>query len=110
MSEFLWVPSYGSAVTMKPSVNVIKFGDGYEQRIASGLNSQPRKWEVTFANRPILTAQAIADFLASCNAVKFFDWTPTYGNPGKWVCREWADAQTGPYTRTITATFEEVFG
>jgi len=110
MNLFVWVPSYGSAVTTKPNVEVAKYGDGYEQRVALGINNRPRKWEVTFASRPNATADAIDAFLSECNAVKCFDWVPPHGSAGKWICREWTETQTGPYSRTITATFEEVFG
>lgn len=111
MSElFIWVPSYGSAVTTKPNVEVAKFGDGYEQRVGTSINTRARKWEVTFASRPNATADAIVEFLETAGAVQCFAWVPPHGNPGKWVCREWSEAQTGPYTRTVTATFEEVFG
>ena len=110
MSTFVWVPTYGSAVKKKPAVSVSKFGDGYEQRVALGINNNPRTWEVVFANRPNDTANAIAAFFDDAGAVSCFDWTPPRGNltPGRWVCREWSELPTGPYTTTITATFEEV--
>ena len=108
MSEFIWVPSYGSPVTTKPAVEVAKFGDGYQQRVAVGINNKPRKWDVTFTNRPTATADAIDAFLSEAGGVASFDWTPPHGSAGKWVCAEWKDLKTGPYTRTITGTFEEV--
>ena len=123
--QFPWIPSYGSAVTNKPNVTQTKFGDGYELRVPIGINTNPRKWQVTFANRPNETADEIGAFLDARGGVEAFDWTPPHwktanGMPtsgiippqaksGKWVCREWSEQQTGPYTRTITATFEEVF-
>ena len=107
--QFIWVPSYGSAVTIKPNVIQTKFGDGYEQRVGWGLNTNPRKWQVTFANRPTATADAIEAFLEARGAMQSFDWTPPHGKAGKWVCREWSAQKTGPFTRTVTATFDEVF-
>lgn len=106
--EFPWVPSYGSAVTHEPSINAIKFGDGYEQRVAVGINSDRRKWEVQF-HRPNATADEIEAFLKIRNAREHFSWTPPHGGIGKWVCRKWSVQKTGPYTRTVSATFEEVF-
>jgi phage-related protein len=41
--SFKWVPTYGSAVTVKPAVQVTKFGDGYELRTPTGINSTPRQ-------------------------------------------------------------------
>lgn len=105
---FAWVPSYGSAVTTKPTVNSTKFGDGYEARIAIGLNSTPRQWQVSFS-RPNATADAIEAFFVARGAVQSFDWVPPHGGAGKWVCREWSAQKTGPLTRSVTATFDEVF-
>jgi phage-related protein len=42
-------------------------------------------------------------------AVQSFDWTPPHGSEGKWVARDWTIQQTGPFTRTVQATFDEVF-
>lgn len=41
--------------------------------------------------------------------MELFDWSPPYGGAGKWVCREWSSAPTSPNTRSVSATFEEVF-
>lgn len=105
---FAWVPSYGSSVTTRPHVAAVQFGDGYEARAALGLNTRRRKWEVTF-NRPNSTADQIEAFLEARNALESFDWTPPSGAAGKWICREWTASPTGPNTRTVSATFEEVF-
>lgn len=112
MSTFEWVPTYGSAVKKKPAVAVAKYGDGYEQRVGLGINNNLRTWEVVFANRPNAVAGAIGTFLDDAGASECFDWTPPRGDltPGKWVCREWSEQPTGPFTTTITATFEEVIG
>jgi phage-related protein len=107
--DFIWVPSYGSAVTHKPSVTPLQFGDGYEQRMATGINADRRKWDVSFASRPNATADAIEAFLKARGALQAFHWTPPHGGFGKWVCREWTVQKTGPFTRSIQATFEEIF-
>ncbi len=110
MSEtFIWIPTYGTALTQKPSVSVNKFGDGYEQRVAIGINTIKRKWDVSFANRPTSTADAIEAFFEARASVQSFNWQPPHGAVGKWVCREWSAQKTGPYTRSVTATFDEVF-
>lgn len=109
MSDFIWVPSYGSATTTKPTVKPVKFGDGYELRVSSGINSMPRQWQVTFASRTNSTADAIEAFFVARGAVQSFSWTPPHGGAGKWVAREWTVQQTGPFTRTVQATFDEVF-
>lgn len=75
------------AVTTKPNVHQTKFGDGYEHRVAIGLNSTPRQWQVSFS-RPNATADAIEAFFVARGAVQSFDWVPPHGGAGKWVCRE----------------------
>lgn len=119
--KFTWVPSYGSRVSVKPTVNVTKFGDGYEQRVSFGINNQPRTWELTLTNKPLAVADAIVAFLRQQGAVHAFEWTPpgeptapsgmfeASPVPATWVCREWSVQPTSPRHRTITCTFEEVF-
>lgn len=60
------------------SVKTASFGDGYEQRAASGLNSQRDVWDIRWI--PLKSADA-ATVLAALDAVGGFDyltWTP-YG-------------------------------
>lgn len=109
MPVFSWVPSYGSAVTVKPNVTATRFGDGYEARTATAINSQPRRWQVEFTNKPLVVADAIEQFLEARGALEAFGWTPSHGAAGKWVCREWTSRPTSPRHRSISATFEEVF-
>ncbi len=106
---FPWVPSYGSQVAYKPDVRNAKFGDGYEQRLANGLNNRPRQWKVIFANRVTATADQMQAFLDARGAVESFDWTPPHGSAGKWVCREWTEQKSGPQSRSFEGVFEEVF-
>ncbi|MBR0568007.1 phage tail protein [Azoarcus sp. L1K30] len=109
MSTFIWIATYGSNVETKPNVAVAEFGDGYEQRVGLGLNITRRRWNLQFNNRPNDTADAIEGFLKARNGIESFDWTPKYGGAGKWVCCEWSSIPTSPNTRSVTATFEEVF-
>lgn len=109
MATFTWAPSYGSALTIKPNVTPIKFGDGYENRVALGLNTKLRSRRLESTNRPTALADAIEAFLNARGALESFDWTPLYGAPGKWVCREWTASPTSPNHRTISCVFEEEF-
>lgn len=109
MGTFTWIASYGSALTVKPSVTAIKFGDGYEQRTAVGINSQPRHWRLEFTNKPLPVEDALEAFLSDHAALQAFDWPPPHGAAGKFVCREWSVQPTSPKYRSISCTFEEVF-
>lgn len=105
---FTWAPGYGSSMSQKPLVTVIKFGDGYEARSAAALNTTPRRWDLNFSvrNEP---ASEIEDFLEAHGAQHGFSWTPPRGDPGLWVCREWQVRPTSNRTCSITAVFEEIF-
>lgn len=109
MATFTWTSSYNPTATRKPRVKVAKFGDGYEQRLADGINTIAEVWQLTFAARTNAEAGQIDDFLKARAAVENFDWTPPNGLAGKYICREWSRTPTHGNAETITATFEQVF-
>jgi phage-related protein len=41
----------GASETPKPKVLKAQFGDGYEMRVADGINNTPRTWSLGFNNR-----------------------------------------------------------
>ena len=109
MSTFTYVPDYGSSVSYKPSVTKAGFGDGYEQRVAIGINSVKRVWQVQFNNRTTADSDAIISFLQSLSGVTSFSWTPPTGVDGKFKCLDWSSSANGYSTWNLSATFEEVF-
>jgi phage-related protein len=117
---FTYAPDYQSPVNFKPNVRVAKFGDGYEQRVRFGINSNPQTWTLKFDNRSDSEAGQIEAFLESCGGWDSFYWQPPgYANELKFVCRQWSKSPvrgTGTATNgslqaiwTINATFEQVF-
>lgn len=109
MATFTYTPDFGATKKNKPSVKVAKFGDGYEQRLAYGVNTNPQEWSLSFANRTDTEASAIDAFLTARGAVESFDWTPYGGTAGKYVCREWSRSLDSYNRNTIQATFIQVF-
>ena len=109
MSTFTYVAAYGSAVAQEPRVRRISFGDGYEQRASFGINLQPRVWSLTFLARDDTDSAAIIAFLKARRGVENFDWTPSVGAAGKWICRSWNQTVVSNGISDINATFEEVF-
>ena len=109
MSVFSWSPSPGPTQSKQPRVKTAQFGDGYQQRVADGINGSPRSWALQFTR---LTAEidAIDDFLSALGGAASFEWMPPKGAYGKWVCRSWSRVTTYKNVETISATFEEVFG
>jgi phage-related protein len=110
MSQFTWTPEFGAQRTVTPNVDVVKFGDGYENRIAKGINFKAFSWNLQFNYRDSVEGPAILAFLESCAGLQSFDWQP----PGltktyKFVCRTWAHTIEKANLYTIQATFERVF-
>lgn len=103
-------PTYGASKASKPTPRVIKFGDGYEQRINFGLNQNPKEWSLTFVVSET-DADIIETFLdARANDNASFTWTPLGSSTSyQWKCPQWI--KTIPYLNRaeISATFVEVF-
>lgn len=108
MSTFTWPPATATP-SEQPRVSVAKFGDGYEQRLADGINNSPRSWALTFS-RASAEADDILTFLRARNGIEAFDWTDPDGLSGKFVARSWSGNRIGTAAKTINVTFEEVFG
>ena len=90
MATFSYTPDFNAIESQRPRVRTVKFGDGYEQRLAYGLNTNPVEWRLTFANRTDTERDNITNFLEARNAAESFDWTPPGGSAAKWVCDEWS--------------------
>lgn len=61
---------------LEPQVIEAKYGDGYAQRRAAGINTQNREWSCEMRNAsPGVTADVLA-FLEARNGVDVFSWTP----------------------------------
>ncbi|TNG91865.1 phage tail protein [Pasteurellaceae bacterium USgator11] len=106
METFNYTPDWKMKRKKKPSVAVVSFGDGYEQRSKNGINNNLRAYDVVFT-RNEATIKAIDGFLSARGAVEAFLWTPYGDTQGRFKCEEWeTDHQTG--FGTLTATFKEV--
>ena len=69
------LPDKTLAMSSKPNVLVAKFGDGYQHRIASGLNSIEESFSVAFQNRPKVEADDIEAFFSAKKGVTSFAFT-----------------------------------
>lgn len=107
MPTWTWPVVAGQRVEIAPRVRVAKFGDGYEQRVADGINTQLRRFEVRLAADEF-TVKAADDFLRTRGGVEAFDWTALDHRPGKWVCRSWSICYSAGGGAELDATFEEV--
>lgn len=133
-SVFLQVPSlagrplpeisYSSSATNTPTVNTVKFGNGYEQRsMDSAVNNNPLSLSVTFTTRSLGQIREIVAFFIGGSPVynrqpnEYFYYIPPdpydiggLQTPLKFTC-------TGPLSNvfeqansfSVTATFNQVF-
>lgn len=108
MTTWTWPIAAGERVEITPRVRVSKFGDGYEQRVADGINTLPRKWSIRLA-ASTATVNAADAFLRARGGVESFDWVALDGRPGRWVCRTWSVSYDSGDGAELAATFEEVF-
>lgn len=109
MATFTTQPSRSARATIKPNIRNIKLGDGYEQRLAFGLNRRPEEWSLTFHARSTSERDTILDFLEARNGTESFDWTSPNGDAGKYVCEEWeVEVDLNNYF-IISTTFRQVF-
>jgi|TARA_B100001287_G_C22503850_1_gene444949 phage-related protein len=69
------VPDKGLSKTNTPVIFRAEFGDGYEQRIANGINNLKQEFSVAFATRPKAEIDDIIGFFESTNGVTAFDFT-----------------------------------
>lgn len=105
---FTWSPDMGAQRSVKANVMQTKFGDGYEQRVAKGINTMPKSWQVTFS-RVATVASDILAFLEARGGREAFDWVDPMDVTGTYVCREWRSTQQTRGVYVVTATFEQVF-
>lgn len=109
MPQFTWIPSFEASETSQPKVRKFQAGDGYEQRIRFGLNTNPKSWDLTFSERTDAERDAIEAFLDARGGSESFDWTPPAGSAGKFVCENWQVTLRACNFNTIRATFRQVF-
>lgn len=109
MATFTYTPSFEATENSKPRTRKFQAGDGYEQRIRFGLNTDPKEWTLTFSERTDAECLNITTFLETRAGVESFDWTPPRGDAGKYVCEEWQVTMRAYNFNTIQATFREVF-
>lgn len=107
-------PDKGLSVTNKPKILLASFGDGYEHRIADGINNTPQVFSLSFSNRPKAEIDDIVDFFESKGAVTPFDYVVSDTNSGgtrtvKVVCSDWSQTWSYDNFYSLTASFRRVY-
>nr|DAK19370.1 MAG TPA: minor tail protein [Bacteriophage sp.] len=103
---------WGMQLDYKPEVDIIEFGDGYQQRRPRALNSLPLSTTATIRYHKVREREMIKSldsFLARHGGYKSFEWI----YPGKAeriliLCSEWSKVDNGPYIE-YSLQFKQVF-
>ena len=109
MSTFTYTPSIGVNLSSNFKVRQAQFGDGYQQRVGDGINTNARSWSVSF-NNDAATIDTIQAFLDVELGVTSFTWVPPVGVSGKFICMGYSRSIDDYDSETLSATFTEVFG
>jgi phage-related protein len=107
---FFWDASYNTSIDSEPKVLSIQFGDGYEQRMADGLNHDLVKFSLSFERRNKQESVAIAHFLSARQGYKAFYYRAPepYGVLKKFVSASWSSQINFDNNYTINAEFKEI--
>ena len=108
------LPDKGLSRQSTPRVLRIQFGDGYEQRVAEGLNSSQENYQISYSNRPKAEIDDIAAFMDEKKGVTSFNYViPDTNNGGettiKVVCDQYNLVYVSDSSYTFTATFRRVY-
>lgn len=106
---FTKIPSWSSSVSVKPRVKLARFGDGYVQRGADGINLFPQIWNLSFNNRPDTEVNELIDELKSAAGGSISWQPPGEAAPLNFMCLEWNKSVTGFNNNTVTCQLEQVF-
>ena len=108
-------PDKGFTRSNTPKTHTLSFGDGYEQRIADGINNLAQDISVSFSTRPKAEIDDLVAFFESLGAVTKFRFDLEDSNAAsstetiKCVCDSWG--QTWDYDNfySLQATFRRVY-
>lgn len=109
------VPDKGLTRQTVPAVHLVKFGDGYEQRVKNGINNLQQSISVSFANRPKADIDDIVAFFETKGGFTAFDFTLADTNGGsneetiKVVCDSWNQTWNYDDFYTLDAQFRRVY-
>ena len=108
-------PDKGFTRKNTPNIFKTQFGDGYEQRLANGINNLQQEFSINFATRTKADIDDIADFFELKGGVTAFNYTYEDSNESggektvKVVCDDWQ--QTWEYAEyySLSCTFRRVY-
>lgn len=105
---FTWAPLIDPTGAATYRVRTARFGDGYKQTVADGINNKEQSWPLAFAGT-VAEMTPIRDFLDARMGYQSFYWTPPLGTQGLFRCGSHTLKPLGNGLFEINATFEQSF-
>lgn len=105
---FTWLPTVDSSASITQRVRIARFGDGYSQSVADGINNTIQSWPVQFYGNETLIG-SIRAFLDARKGAESFFWKPPLGVQGYYQSTGYSITPAGEGFFTLSATFEQVF-
>ena len=103
-------PVYNTRINARPKVNILSFGDGFEQRLTEGLNQNPLSVNLTFELSQTDADTAITFLNARVEDGASFDYTlPSETSSRKFVCTSFPRSIPFLNRVTLSCVFREVF-
>mgnify|MGYP003627075592 CR=1 FL=1 len=108
------IPDKGLTSSSTPRTFTVEFGDGYEQRVANGINALAESFAVTFNNRPKAEIDDIIAFFVNKAGVTAFNFTYADSNNSgettiKVICGDWSQTWSYDDFYNASATFRKVY-
>ena len=109
---FFWTPSYNVQVSHQPRIQSVQFGDGYEQRLADGINNDLLSFNLSFEGRTENEAASILHFLKSRGGFGpfYFKCPAPYSIIKKFVCKSFNSTFVFADNYNVQCQLEEVGG
>ena len=95
-----------------PRIHAVSFGDGYEQRIANGINTLDQTMNVSFSTRPKAEIDDLVAFFESLGGVSKFEMIidDTNGDETiKVTCKSWSQTWAFDNFYSLSATFQRCY-
>ena len=103
-------PKYNYTIKREPAVNVVSFGDGFEQRLTEGLNQNPITLNLKFDLSQTDSTTAITFLNARItDGASFTFLVPNENVTKNFVCLAYNTAVPFLNRVTLTCSFREVF-
>lgn len=106
---FTWSPRINPRGQVKLRTLEARFGDGYTQTAADGINNKVQSWPLEFVGTEQKIAEIVA-FLDRHGGYRSFLWTPPLGTEGRYRAVEYDPVALGAGMHSLSVTFQQTFG